>query len=101
MYDTSTNEGLSIEQDGSVTRGYEERIVKPRPRLDIRKHSWSNRVVNSYSVLDFERKLDRVWKNQKLKFDYTAMLESKCLEHNEYLTTEPSISNLELELQSQ
>ncbi len=86
VYDRSVSEGLFMKQDESVTRGHEKKIFKQRPRLDIRKHSFCNRVVNSWnslpnsvvnatSVLDFERRLDRVWKNQKLKFDYTEMLQ--------------------------
>ena len=64
-------------------------------------NSFPYSVVNAASVLDFDRKLDQVWKNLKLKFDHTAMLESKCHDHNDHLTREPNISNLELESHAQ
>ena len=73
MYDRSVGGGLftDTEQNGSVTRGHEKRMCKPRPRLDMRKYSFSDRVVNSWnslpysvvnvaSVIENERKLDRV-----------------------------------------
>ncbi len=33
-------------------------------------------VVNAKSVLEFERKLDKVWKNEEQIFDYTATIGS-------------------------
>ena len=62
-------------------------------------NSLPDTVVNARSVLDFERKLDRVWKCQRQKWDYTATIENICLDHNDHLTIEPSFSDSKLESQ--
>lgn len=38
-------------------------------------------VVNTEAVLDFERRLDKVWKDEEQKFDYTATVGS--LDHRQ------------------
>ena len=58
----------------SVTRGHRYKIIKVRPRLEIRKHFFSQRVVNSWNKLPstvveadtvnvFKNRLDSYWKN--------------------------------------
>ena len=62
--------------EGSRTRGHSFKIVKPRARLDIRKYSFSNRIVNSWNSLSedvvlagsintFKNRLDKYWRDRK------------------------------------
>ena len=109
VYDGNVCEGLFVHQT-VVIRGHDKKIYKQRPRLDIKKYTFCNRVVNNWnslpdtvvnarSVLVIERKLDRVWKCQRQKWDYTATIENTCLDHNDHLTIEPNFSDSELESQ--
>jgi hypothetical protein len=63
------------------TRGHSLKIYKKRPRLDIRKHSFFNRtvdiwnslpqnVINADSVITFESRLDKHWRNLPLRYDH-------------------------------
>ncbi len=91
------------------TRGHGKKIFKKRARLDIRKYSFCNRVVNNWidlpdsvvnakSALEFERKLDTVWKNEEQRFDYTATIWS--LDHRfDHMTINSRQCNPELESQ--
>ena len=65
------------------TRGHEQMLFKKRARLDLKKNSFSFRVVDLWnslppSVIDsktvktFEIKLDIFWKDQDIKYDYQA-----------------------------
>ena len=67
------------------TRGHSQKLFKRRPRLDVRKYSFSYRIVDAWnslpekvisapSVNSFERRLDKHWSHQDLKYDYTAYL---------------------------
>ncbi|XP_050704335.1 uncharacterized protein LOC126989767 [Eriocheir sinensis] len=82
-YDIDCTEGLFDLREDSTTRGNSKKIFKPRARLNVRKFSFPNRVVNTWnslpewvvnadSVESFEAKLDKFWKNQEQKFSYRA-----------------------------
>ncbi len=51
VYDKELCEGLFCMQEESGTRGHGKKIFKQRSRLDIRKYSFCNRVVNSWNNL--------------------------------------------------
>ena len=66
-----------------MTRGNKQKLFKERPILDIRKYSFTNRVVEHWnslhdsvfaatSVRSFERRLDKFWGKSELVYDYTA-----------------------------
>ena len=67
----------------SVTRGHKYKIFHRYAHLNVRKNwfgirnttMWNNlpaTVVNSPNVKTFEKRLDKVWKNEDFKFDYHA-----------------------------
>lgn len=62
--------------DNNRTRGHPLKLNKPRARLDIRKYSFSVRVINEWNSLPeevvlapsincFKNRLDRFWNNRK------------------------------------
>ena len=54
------------------------KLCKQQCRLDIRKHSfpmrivnpWNSYVVSAPTIMSFEARLDNVWRNQPMKFNY-------------------------------
>ena len=67
----------------SHTRGHKYKLYHRSSNLNIRKYSFSLRitkmwndlpdsVVSAQSVKSFERRLDRYWKDQPIKYDYKA-----------------------------
>ena len=82
-YDQECVEGIFRVREDSITRGNTKKLFKTRARLDIRKFSFPNRVVenwnglpewvvNADSVSQFEGRLDRFWHTQELRFNYKA-----------------------------
>ena len=78
-----------------VTRGNDMRLEKSRVKYDLRKYSFSNRVVNIWNSLPnwvvsanttntFKARLDKFWHNQDVVYDFKAQFQgtgsrSKCL----------------------
>ena len=69
----------------NTTRGNELRLVKVRPKYDLRKYSFSNRIVNIWNSLPnwvvsanntntFKNRLDKYWENQDITYDFKAQL---------------------------
>ena len=65
----------------SVTRGHSKKIFKTQSRLEVRRNSFRNRIVDIWnslpqkvvdckSVLSFERNLDKFWREQDNMFLY-------------------------------
>ena len=82
-YDRDCTEGLFEMREDTSTRGNTKKIFKARPRLDVRKFSFPNRVVNTWNALPewvvcadsvekFEAKLDKFWKYQEQKYNYRS-----------------------------
>ena len=112
VYDEDVSEELFMRHSRTVTRGHNKRIFVQRTRLNIWKYTFCNRVVNNWnklprcvvnarSVVDFERKLDRVWKNQEQKYYFESLIVNMRLDHSDHLTTIQENSNYELEPQAQ
>ena len=68
-----------------VTRGNDFRLQKNRRPYDLRKFSFSNRIVNIWNSLPnavadvdsvdlFKSGLDNFWMSQDVKYDYTVNL---------------------------
>lgn len=85
-YDEEVCQDIFITRDGDQTRGHSKKIVKERCRLDKRKNSFCNRVVNNWNalpqyviesgnIIKFELNLDRAWSNQDLLFDHRAKIQ--------------------------
>ena len=77
-YDKSLPPLLKYSSTG--LRGHEKKLYVPGANKDIRKYSFSNRVISIWnslpkeiisaeSVKEFERGLDNFWTNQEIKYD--------------------------------
>ncbi len=59
-------------------------------------NSLPEEVMNAESVKTFEKKLDKIWKQQRIKYDYRATIEIN--QHGQH--PEQNTVNLELESQA-
>lgn len=82
IYDGRVTSGL-FKLCKNTTRGHSLKLAKERSRLDIRKHYFTNRVVEVWNSLPesvvtapnvktFERRLDKFWKNHPMILDYNS-----------------------------
>ena len=83
-YDSDTNLSLVKQQD-SKTRGHSLKLVNIRCHYDLRKFSFSCRIVNVWNSLPehiisaestdtFKSRLDKFWSKQDLLYDFKAEL---------------------------
>ena len=67
----------------SATRGNSLKMLKPRFNRDIRKFSFTSRIVNIWNklpdevvaarnLLVFEKLIDKFWANSEFKYDFKA-----------------------------
>lgn len=79
-YDTRASHGILHRALNSRTRGHSRKLEMRQCRLDVRKHSFSHRVVNLWNSLPeqvvtaptlhtFENRLDRHWRHHPLQWD--------------------------------
>ncbi len=80
-YDSTLTPLLPINE--RISRGNQFKLFHRRARIDIRKYSfglrvtrlWNdlpNNVVGAPSIKSFEKRLDKYWETQEIKFDYKA-----------------------------
>ena len=92
-YDEDCTEGLFTLQVNE-TRGHSKKLYKTRARLNIRKYTFPNRVVNNWNSLPervvnsettirFEKGLDSYWKNQDQKFNYKTQIATTTTQDHE------------------
>jgi len=66
-----------------ITRGHDLRLRKSRAKYDLRKYFFSNRVVNVWNSLPghvvnvdtvncFKSRLDKLWANQELMYNFRS-----------------------------
>ena len=83
-YCKSVNLELELHKK-SVTRGHNLKLVNSRCHYDLRKYSFTVRVVNIWNSLPdsvisannvntFKNRLDKFWANQELIFHYKSSL---------------------------
>ena len=69
----------------TITRGHNKKLAKAGCKHDLRKYSFTNRVVEAWNllpqqvvaaknVLQFEIGLDKVWADQEVRYNYLAEL---------------------------
>ena len=96
-YDPSIENMFPMHKDkvkaSSSLRGHEKKIFKERSKTKIRKNFFTQRVVslwnnlpapvvNAPSVKSFERRLDKAWEREDVKFDFNALIENKARNRN-------------------
>lgn len=93
IYDTALPSLLTF-NTSSTTRGHSKKLYLHRSSKDIRKYFFTNRVVNMWNSLSehvvsakntkiFESRLDRLWGNQGLLFNYEGDIITGC-DTNDY-----------------
>ena len=82
FYDTDVVPSLPRNYD-SRTRGNFLKLLHMRPKFDLRKYSFSSRVVGAWnslpdsvvlclSINSFKNNLDKFWKNEELFYNWEA-----------------------------
>ena len=83
IYDRDVTEGLLDLDQNTRTRGNDKNLKKKYSKLNIRKFSFTNRIVDIWNSLPnevitaktvkcFEINLDKYWEAQEFKYDHTA-----------------------------
>ena len=83
-YDPEVSKFIKLRED-SYTRGHMYKIYKSRPRLNVRKYSFCLRVVDLWNSLpssvveaktveSFERRLDKLWREQPAYYNYNEAI---------------------------
>jgi len=67
-----------------ATRGHSKKLYQHRSYKDIRKHFFTNRIINTWNLSEhvisakntktFEYRLDKLWSNQELLYNYESNL---------------------------
>ena len=79
-YDPEVSNFINL-RDDSNTRGHIYKINKSRARLNVRKYSFCMRIVDQWNSLpsdvveaktvnSFERRLDKLWRDQPIYYNY-------------------------------
>ena len=82
MYDSDVSGFLTMSEEGR-TRGHAFKLFKQRAHLNMRKYSFSYRIVDQWNALPsevvnaptlncFKNRLDRHLSNQPIIYDFTA-----------------------------
>jgi len=85
VYDEDVTQGFLELSTTTHTRGHSKKLKKKSCRLDVRKYSFTCRVVDVWNslpenvvsvgnVFQFERALDKFWTDQEVKYNYKSGL---------------------------
>jgi hypothetical protein len=88
IYDNEVTEGIFDLDPNTRIRGHSKNIKKKFCKINLRKFSFTNRIVDLWntlpqSVIDakdvtqFEIRLDKYWEHQDVKFEYKASIQNK------------------------
>ena len=88
IYDNEVTEDIFDLDPNTGTRGHSKKIKKKFCKINLRKFSLTNRMVDLWntlpqSVIDakdvrqFEIRLDNYWEHQDVKFEYKASIQNK------------------------
>jgi hypothetical protein len=88
IYDNEVTEDIFDLDLNTRTRGHSKKIKKKFGKINLRKFSLTNRIVDLWntlpqSVIDakdvrqFEIRLDKYWEHQDVKFEYKASIQNK------------------------
>lgn len=83
VYDNRVTSELFQRNLSDQTRGNQLKLIKPRCNRDVRKYSFTNRVVDIWnslpnsvigakSVNQFKNRLDKFWEEHPMKFNFKA-----------------------------
>jgi len=86
IYDRDITDGILYLAQNDRTRGHSLKLITQSSRLELRRNSFSVRVVRRWNALPesvvssptvkaFESRLDEVWNNQHVRFDYKEELQ--------------------------
>ena len=84
LYDPEVSNLLimhNTSDEGITTRGHEYKLQKRRAKGNIRKHSFTHRVIDTWnnlpskvveapSISSFKRRLDKYWEGQDILYDF-------------------------------
>jgi hypothetical protein len=88
IYDNKVTEGIFELDPNTRTRGHSKKIKKKFCKINVRKFSFTNRIIDLWntlpqSVIDakdvrqFAIWLDKYWEHQDVKFEYKASIQNK------------------------
>jgi hypothetical protein len=83
IYDKRVTKDIFHPSKSTTTRGNAYKLEKHRRARDLRKYSFTNRVVDLWNSLpdtivtsktihQFENRLDKYWENHQMKFHYNS-----------------------------
>ena len=83
-YVNEVNNKLLVDQVRR-TRGHSFKLIKPRSRTNLRKHSFFHRIVDPWNCLpeqvvmassinQFKSELNKLWRNHPDKFEYMTRI---------------------------
>ena len=83
IYDKEVTTGIQNLSSNTSTRGHSLKLTTQRSRLELRRNSFAVRVVKPWNSLSeevvmspsvrvFESRLDNMWNNQLMKFNYRS-----------------------------
>ena len=105
IYDPLTTVDMFELNTTSNTRGHSRKIRKKPSRLNVRKYTFTNRIVEIWNnltesviqaktVKQFEIGLDEHWKHQECKYDFTTNIDIRA---NSGSDVKSRINNVDLE----